>query len=149
MTNHHNGDTRAIAVGLVGLAVSLVLVGIVSSTLVRHLIQIVPIVVVLIFILRWREAGSVALAIFVFWFVIMALIWLYLLGILGIAEGTYRATSIALTFVIAGFCVVGFVCSVRTGRSTRWTRRVVAFVFGLAFQYAFLWISLLPPFANR
>lgn len=147
-------DALAIAASLFGLAASLVAVGIISSTPIRHLIQIVPVVIIFGFALRSRSMGAyAALAVFAFWIGIMTLIWLYLLGLSDIAQGTYRTTEITLTFVIAGCSTFGATHSIRAARSARRTRRsvafVLAFVLAFALQYAFLMVSFLSPFANR
>jgi len=135
---------------LVGVAISLLLVGIVSATFVRHVLQILPIVGALALVLRWPAWGSyAALPVFGFWLVIVALIWLYLLGISAIASGRYTAIEIALTVVIAVLSMVGVARSRDLGGGLTLAARTSAFVVLGFFQVAAMWISLLPPFANR
>lgn len=135
---------------LAGVAISLLLVGVVSTTFVRHLIQILPIVGALALVLRRPAWGSyAAMPVFGFWVVIVALIWLYLLGISTIASGRYTVTEIALTVIIAALSMVGVAMSRRLGRGLAPAGRASAFVMFGILQVAAMWLSLLPPFANR
>ena len=87
---------------LIGLALALLTVGIVSGTLLRHVVQIVPIAVVLIILRRNPALGAyAALPIFIFWIAIAILIWRFLLGLSGFASGHYTAIEIACTVVMA------------------------------------------------
>jgi hypothetical protein len=60
---------RRLVVGsLIGLALALLLVGLVSGTVLRHIVQIVPIMVVLAVVRRRPDWGaSAVIPIFVFW----------------------------------------------------------------------------------
>src|SRR5580765_3027262 len=73
---------KSVAGALLATVAALVVVGFVSGTPVRHLIQILPALLALGFVaLREPWAAFGALPIFCFWLLIMSLIWLYLLGL--------------------------------------------------------------------
>ena len=135
---------------LIGLAVALLLVGVVSGTFLRHVVQILPIVFVLI-ILQGRPAWGAyaAVPIFIFWVGIVILIWLFLLGLSQIANGHYTAIEIVLTFVMAACSVAGVVKSLSLGRPLSVFGRVGAFTLFAALQVAAMWVSFLRPIANR
>ena len=135
---------------LIGLAVALLLVGVVSGTFWRHVVQVLPIAFVLL-ILRGRPAWEAwaAVPIFIFWVGIVILIWLFLLGLSRIANGHYTALEIVLTFVMAACSSAGVVRSLARGRSLPVSGRVVAFALFAALQVAAMWVSFLRPIANR
>jgi hypothetical protein len=135
---------------LVGLALALLLVGIVSGTILRHVVQIVPIIIgVGVLERRSAWASSAALALFVFWSVIVVLIWLFLLGVSRIANGHYTATEVAATFVMLGCSIVGIIASFRLGRPVGLGGRVFAFLLFAGLQFVAMWVSFLGPIAHR
>jgi hypothetical protein len=145
-----NSTERVVLGSLVGLALALLVVGVVSGTLLRHVIQIVPIIAAIL--LFWRRADYLAYAalpLFTFWLFIVALIWLFLLGVSRIANGHYTATEIAMTVLIAGCSLAGGVKSVRVGKPLRPLVRVFTFALFAALQVASMVLSLREPFAHR
>jgi hypothetical protein len=135
---------------LIALALALLLVGVVSGTLVRHLVQIVPIMVGLGVLTRRPDWGSyAALPIFMFWTLIVVLIWLFLLGLSRIANGHYTPIEVVSTFVMAGCSIVGVVKSIQLGRSLRPFGRAFMFLLFAIMQFAAMWVSFLRPIANR
>lgn len=123
--------------------VSLLLVGVVSNTLVRHIIQIAPIGIVLCAVLaRAQWSPFAALALFVFWLAIMILIWLWLLGLASIVTGTFSAVEVVLTICIGLACLAGALAIVRNGRRDRWPVATAAFCVSFALQTAAMWWSL-------
>src|SRR5437763_902113 len=73
---------KVVATCLGAVILSLLLVGVVSSTLLRHAVQVIPLVIALIAVARRSDwAGYLALPVFLFWFLISFAIWLFLLGI--------------------------------------------------------------------
>ena len=116
-----------------------------SQTLLRHVVQIVPALFALWLVLRKPAVGAYAATpIFAFWVMIMALIWLYLLGLSGIASGSYSAIEIILTVVIAACSLLGITRSLRIGRPLSRSIAVTAIPF-LAMQIVFMVAS----FENR
>src|SRR4051794_11907316 len=73
---------RPTATLLAIITVALLVVGIVSHTLLRHIIQVTPLVVAIALVFR-RPALAVVAAtpLFAFWLLVMASIWLFLLGV--------------------------------------------------------------------
>jgi hypothetical protein len=137
-------DQKIVVGCLVGVAVSLLIVGVVSGTFIRHVIQILPILVTVVWVAQRPTWGSyAAMPIFIFWVLIVVLICLYLLGISRIANGHYTIIEIVMTVFIALFSSAGVPICRRLGRSSAVTGRVVAFgVFG-ALQFSAMWISFL------
>ena len=145
-----HSNERIVQSSLVGLALALLVVGVVSGTLLRHIIQIVPIIAaILLFRRRADYLAYAALPLFVFWLFIVVLIWLFLLGVSRIANGHYTATEIAMTVLMAGSSLVGGVKSVAVGKPLRPLVRVFTFVLFAALQVVCMMLSLREPFAHR
>jgi hypothetical protein len=141
---------RTLAAALAAVFVSLLLVGLVSGTILRHVVQVLPVLVAgLIVVLRPAWSRFAAMPVFLFWFFIMLLIWLYLLGLANVVTGQFAPAEIVLTVVIGLACVVGLGASVRTPRRSDWRAGVVTFLVFGAFQVGAMWLSLQPAFATR
>ena len=127
---------------LVGLAAAALLVGIVSATVLRHVVQIIPIALAL-GVIRKRPAigGYAALPIFAFWTFAVVMIWLFLLGLAGLASGRYSLTEVAATVVMAGCSLFGGMNAIQLGRSLRPVRKILVFVLFLVLQLVVMWIS--------
>jgi|SRR5688572_1776769 hypothetical protein len=145
-----DAHAKVVTACLAGLAIALIVVGMVSDTVVRHLVQIAPAVAALTFV-RWRPAigAYAALPIFICWLLIVGLIWLFLVGLSRIANGHYTIAEIVSTFVMAGCCARGAIRAVPMGRPAPVAARFVAFAGFAAFQIAAMWISFTPSIANR
>ena len=99
---------RIVLTCLVGLGLALLLVGVVSGTLLRHVVQVTPIVIAAALVVRRPEWGAYAsFPIFLFWLFIVVLIWLFLLGLSRIASGRYTPIEVVSTFLLAAFTIVG------------------------------------------
>ncbi len=144
---------RITALCLAGVAASLLLVGVESSTPVRHVVQIIPVAIALIVLARRPGWGALAaIPVFLFWSMIIVLIWLYLLGVTRVARGNYTTIEIVLTIFIAAFSIAGIAASVRLVAAPTWSHRVrvlFAFTFFGALQAAAMRASFLPWFADR
>ena len=126
-------DAGSVGRCLVGVAISLLIVGMLSGTFARHVVQIVPIVLALLVVLRWPPAGAyVAIGVLGLWAFVMALIWLYLLGLSDVAEGTYSAGEVVLTVVIAACSAWGIRIALRTEHAATPLRRLTLALSGLA-----------------
>lgn len=144
-----HGQNRLVAICLAGVAISLLLVGIVSGTVVRHIIQVIPVVVALAVVARETPwALNAARPIFLFWFVIMLLIWLFLLGIARIVTGKFTPAEIALTIVIGSCCVVGGVATLSSRGNAGRLPATLTFLVFAALQILAVWVSTLPQFAH-
>ena len=142
-------ERGALTAWLAAVLVCLLIVGVVSSTLLRHTIQAAPLAVMLIVIRRRLTfAACASTPIFAIWLLVMLLIWLYLLGIATFFDGSFSPIEIALTVLIGGFSAAG----IRDGIRARGPHRggcIGAFVLGVVLQIAALWISFMPAFAHR
>lgn len=141
---------RRLSSCLMGLIFGLILVGLVSGTPLRHVVQVLPACIVLV--ARSQRASwspYAATAIFAFWLLIMLLIWLYLLGIARIITGDFTKTETILTVFIAGWCLLGLFHFVRTPTTITLTTRIVSFVAFALLQVGALWLSLQPCLSHR
>jgi hypothetical protein len=145
-----NGKRRLIAGCLTGVAVSLLLVGLVSGTFIRHVVQIVPILVVLPAVLtRRRWAAYAAIPLFAIWLPLMGLIWLYLVGVTTLFTGTFSRTEIVLTIVIGLCALVGIPSSGGSKGIRGLAARAGIVAASAGLQVAALWVRFLEPFVNR
>ena len=145
-----SGNENIVRICLWVLALSLLLVGLVSGTLVRHVIQIIPIAIVLLADTKGAKwASFAALPLFTFWMGIMILIWMFLLGMSRIANGHYTPVEILLTVVMALSSIVGIPTSYQSGRRLRVINRIFAFLAFIGLQFIAMWVSFLKPFATR
>lgn len=143
-------EDQITAVCLAGVAVFLVFVGFVSGTVIRHVIQIVPVVVVCVAVARGASWGpSAAVPLFVIWLLVMVLIWLYLLGVQTFFTGTFSATEVLLSVLIGLCSALGISTGVRSMRRASGAAHAVAMGSFAALQVGAMWVSFLPPFANR
>jgi hypothetical protein len=141
---------RGVRICLAGLALSLLVVGVVSGTLLRHVLQIVPIIIVLLVSLpRPAWAAYSAVALFAFWLFVAVMIWLFLLGLSRLANGHYTVTEIVCTVFMALFSAVGIASAVRPGKRLPVLWRVVAVLLFVALQVTVMMISFRPGIANR
>jgi hypothetical protein len=139
-----------LATALIALVVALMSVGVLSHTPIRHAIQVVPGIVVLgLALRRHRCARSAAMAVFGFWLVIMALIWLYLLGVARVVSGHFTGGEVALTLVIGLASAVGLVAASLVRDSCAWPARLAAFAAAAALQVGAMWLSLQTVVAAR
>jgi hypothetical protein len=140
---------QATGVCLLGVILSLLVIGIISATPIRHIIQVSPLVLAFIpVMLRKSWSKYTALPLFIFWLVIMIFIWLYLLGIANIVNGNFSPVEIGMSILIGISCGWGIVASLRAQSSVRLSTRIVAFMGLFALQVCAMWVSLLPPFAG-
>ena len=136
-------DAIFVAICLAGIAVALVLVGAVSHTIPRHLVQIVPLVLGAGLVLgRNPSASYAAVGLCAFWAVLMGLIWLYLLGLSGVVSGTYSAVEIALTVVIAVFSVLGILRGTRADKQISGMRVPVLIAVAFVIQAVVTSVSI-------
>jgi hypothetical protein len=142
------GRTRIqLALSLTGVSVALLCVGVVSRTFVRHVVQIIPPVLVLILVARRSPFATAAAApVLTFWLGIMANIWMFVLGIARIFTGTFTPTEIALTIVIALSAVVGLAAILREGTRVAIGRRLALAAALALLQFAALVMSFMPIF---
>ncbi|MBI1803636.1 MAG: hypothetical protein HY033_06730 [Ignavibacteriae bacterium] len=134
---------------LLSVILSLLVVGVVSATLLRHIVQITPVALALIATTR-RASWSpyAALPLFVFWLVIMAFIWLFLLGVATIVSGRFTPIEIAMTIIVGICSLVGARASPRITSGTKISVKVLTFLLFLALQVFAMWLSLRESIAH-
>jgi hypothetical protein len=122
-----------LAISLALLIVAVLCVGVVSRTIVRHIVQAIPPVIALVLVARVSPlAPSASAPICTFWLGVMINIWLFILGIARIFSGTFSNVEIVLTIVIAAASAAGLVAIVRSAvRLAASTRLITAVVFGI------------------
>jgi hypothetical protein len=131
---------------------ALIVVGFVSNTVLRHLIQIAPFYIALGLLMRGSSLGvSAAAPLFAAWLLIMGAIWLFLLGLARIFMGNFTPVEVALTIVIGVGSMVGLGAAWRRSSRDRgsWSIRAVTVVAFAFMQFAALWLSVQPYFATR
>ncbi len=134
---------------LLGITLSLLVVGVASGTLLRHVVQTVPLVLVFAITLRGVKWSSfAALPLFTFWITIMLLIWLYLLGIAELVSGHFTAVEIAMTVLIGACCAWGIVTVRRASIGVRPAVKVMVFLGFLILQVCATWISCPEPLVH-
>lgn len=144
-----SGNHTRIAAGLLGVILGLLLVGLVSHTPLRHLIQVSPAVLALVLVNRqvtW--ARFAAMPILAFWLLIMLGIWLFLLGVADVITGTYSPMEIGLTIIIGLSCLVGLVAAGRSSVSGPRGSGVVAFLGFTILQVGAMSVGLRPAFSR-
>jgi hypothetical protein len=145
-----NRTDRVLALSLLTILVSLLLVGAVSGTILRHAVQVVPIVGAGAALWRRLAWGRfAALPLFAFWLLIMSLIWLFLLGLARVITGRYTPAEVALTVAIGMASLVGIVAAVRGPARPAWWAAGGAFLAFGALQLGAMWLSVQPLFATR
>jgi len=141
---------RVSAAALLTVLVALLLVGLVSGTIIRHAVQVLPVLVAsFVVVLRPAWSRFAAMPLFAFWLFIMLLIWLYLLGLARVVTGRFTPPEVGLTVVIGLACVVGLGASARKSTLPTWWAGVAAFLVFGALQIGAMWLSLQPMFASR
>jgi hypothetical protein len=148
INKQYDKNSKLINIYLIGIILALFVVGLDSGTLIRHIIQIIPIVITLILVARriwWTTFAS--LAIFIFWFIVMCIIWMHLLNIAHIVHGQFTLTQIIMTIVMAVCGVLGAVSSIRnTVRRNRLILSLMLILF-LSIQFFAIWLSMRPSIA--
>jgi len=134
--------------GIVGLSLALLAVGLISGTILRHVVQLLPAWTVLVGLTLRRDwARRAALAILVLWGILMLAIWLTVAGIWPLIPGSFSTAEILLTVVIAAFCMIGGYDAARVDRrGGRKNRYWVYFGFAM-FQMIAIVVSFLELLA--
>ena len=132
------------------VAGALLVVGVVSHTLLRHVIQIAPLVLAL-GLLGGRSAWGVSAAtpLFAFWFLIMGAIWLFLLGVARIVSGTFTPAEVTLTLIVGAASLLGLGSAYRRGTTLAVLPRLGLIAAFAVLQFAAMWLSTQPFAASR
>ncbi len=139
-----------VAASLAVVSVALLAVGVVSHTLLRHIIQIAPVIVALGLVAGRSAWGiSAAAPILSFWLIIMGAIWLFLLGLARIVGGTFTPVEVTLTLAIGAASVLGLVSASRRGDTLALLPRLGTIGAFAVLQFGALWVSMQPFAASR
>jgi hypothetical protein len=139
---------------LIGCSVAtiaaLLVVGAVSSGVLRHIVQTSPLWIVIV--LGARRSGWskwAALPCFGFWFLLMTAIWLFLLGWARIVSGTFSETEIAMTLIVGLASMMGIVRALGMRSGVQAMSATVTVLVVTILQLAAFRLSLLPAIAHH
>ncbi|HEY2029543.1 MAG TPA: hypothetical protein VGH20_10055 [Myxococcales bacterium] len=140
---------RIVATCCLAIFAALMVVGVVSHGILRHVVQTAPLWPAVVLGLRrdWL-AKFCALPCFVIWLFLMVNIWLYLLGYPHILSGTFTQTEVAMTLVVGAAAVAGIVEALRVRTSAKASAAAAALTVMTAVQLVALRISFLPGVAH-
>ncbi len=125
-------------------------VGLASNLVLRHVVQTIPLwMAVILGFRRSPAAGWVALAPFLVWFVLMALIWSYLLGISHVLSGHFSPIEIVMTVIVGIAALAGIGSFFRFKSSLSPLTAGLLFVLMTVFQLVCLRVSFLPAIEHR
>lgn len=142
--------SKVIASCCLAVLVALYIVGAVSHGSLRHEVQTLPLWFPIVLGFRRREAAKwSALPCLIFWLVIVALIWLFLLGWARVVTGHFSPIEIAMTLIIGVACIIGLAVSFRWRTSLGWLGASMIAVAFAILQLAAFRISLIPYIATR
>jgi hypothetical protein len=151
--NEHSSGQDQIVIGLCSLVVILALVvgvGLAAGLVLRHIVQTLPLWFGVSFGFRHSNATAwTALPLFLFWFVLMAFIWLYLLGIAHIISGHFSPVEIAMTIIVGVASLIGIVVFARFKSLFSPAKAATVFVAMTLLQFACFRASFLPAIAHR
>jgi len=134
-------QSKVIRISLTGVAVLLLLVGVESGTVGRHLVQIIPIISVIPVVTGEDEHGkAAAIGVLLFWLITMLLIWLHILNIAHALTGTFTTVEIILTVLIAAVSLLGIYKAAGHGFRTSYFLFFIFFT-SLFFAYGFASLS--------
>jgi hypothetical protein len=143
-------SASATAAWLLVVALALIAVGIVSATLLRHVVQIAPLVLAAaIAAVRPRWAACIAAPLFAHWLLVMIAIWLFLLGVARIFTGTFSPAEVVLTIVIGGAALLGLVSCYRRRHDIPSFPAICGTAVFAFLQFAAMWLSTQPVVAAR
>jgi hypothetical protein len=136
--------------GLAIVAALVLGVGLPGHMVLRHIVQTLPLwPAIILGLRRSRAAGWASLPLFLFWFVLMSLIWLHLLGIWHAITGNFSTLETAMTVIVGVACLVGMAGFVPLRSSLRpWTAALLFIGLGIV-QIACMRVSFLPEIAHR
>ncbi len=141
---------RSLTFFALAIIAALLVVGAVSHGVLRHIVQTLPLWIVIV--LGARSSGCskwAALPCFVFWLLLMTAIWLYLLGWARIVSGTFSTTEVTMTVIVGAASLLGIARASRIRSGVAFWPAAATSVLVAALQLAALRISLLPAIAHR
>ena len=153
IANENSSGPTPMAIAICGLIVILALVvgvGLASNLVLRHIVQTLPLWFgVVLGFRRAQITGWITLPSFLFWLALMAVIWLYLLGIARIISGHFSPVEIAMTIIVGAASLIGIVMFARLKSLCSPAKAVAAFAAMAVLQLACFRLSFLPAIAHR
>src|SRR5215831_478759 len=129
-------ETRIIGICCAAIIGALYVVGLVSGTELRHVVQTAPVWIGVALGFRNSSlARWIALPFFLFWLVVVVLIWLFLLGIAHVVSGTFTPAEVAMTVIMGAASVAGIVACLRRQKRASMVAAVGAFLAGAVLQF--------------
>jgi hypothetical protein len=143
-------ETRTIGICCAVIIGALYIVGLVSGTELRHVVQTAPIWIGVALGFRASPlARWIALPFFLFWLIVVVLIWLFLLNIARVVSGTFTPVEVAMTVIMGAASVAGIGAVVQGRKHAPALAALGAFLVGAVLQFAAFRISMLPGIAKR
>lgn len=134
----------------VAIIAALLVVGAVSHGIIRHIVQTSPLWIAIV--LAFRGSGFCkwsALPCFIFWLLLMAAIWLFLLGWARIVSGTFSPVEITMTLIVGVASIAGIIRAATMKAGVRAWPATGTFLLLAVLQLAAFRVSLLPAIAHR
>jgi hypothetical protein len=143
-------NSKGIALCCLVVLIALYVVGAVSHGVLRRAVQTLPLWFPILVGFRGNELAKwSALPCLVFWFGIMVLIWLFLLGWSNILKSHFSPVEIAMTLIVGVACLCGFGVALRWRTAVRPLRAAAIGALFLVLQILALRVSVLPSIAHR
>lgn len=141
----------AIAICCLTIILALILgVGLASNLVLRHLVQTAPLWIGVALGFRRSSAASWAtLPLFLFWLILMAVIWSYLLGFSQLLSGNFSRVETAMTVIVGTASVIGIASFARFKSSLPALSAGAWFVIMGVIQFACFRVSFLPAIAHH
>jgi len=136
---------QRLVTGTLGMTIVLLaIVGIEAHQIVRHIVQVTPIVAALVAVRRHKPWGLyAALPVHAIWLLLMVFIWLLVLGIAQIfVQGNFTPIEVVITVLIGVASLTGIVTVLRTPSRATVLERTGAFLLFGVFQAVCVVLSL-------
>jgi hypothetical protein len=143
-------DTRLMVGCCLAIIAALLVVGVVSHIIIRHAVQTSVLWIAIVLGIRNSKLTKwAALPCFVFWLVLMAAIWSFLLGWTAFLSGTFSPTEIAMTIIVGLASLGGMIRAVSMKSGVGAVRVAATVLVVLILQVAVFRLSMLPQIARR
>ena len=143
-------DYRVLTCCCVAIIVALVVVGVVSHGVIRHIVQTSPLWIATVLAIRRSGLSKwAALPCSLFWLLLMTAIWLFLLGWARIVSGTFSPIEIAMTKIVGLASLLGIVRALGMRSGVRAWTATATVLLAAVLQLVVIRMSLLPAIAHR
>jgi hypothetical protein len=143
-------ETRFMVGCCAAVMAALLVVGVASHIVIRHIVQTSVLWIAIVLGIRNSKLTKwAALPCLVFWLVLMAAIWSFLLGWTAFLSGTFSPMEIAMTIIVGAASLVGMIRAVSMKSGVRAVRVTATVLVVLILQVAAFRLSMLPQIARR